>query len=189
MRDDPRVEDGDSLVACGVHCSETEVNAEKAERELRSFLILQFLYDNFLTKTLTGVITGVSPGGAGVFVMLDRFLADGMIRLREIGGGGGGDKWTRNASTGRMTSPRTGASLGVGDAVEVTIAEINLSTRQMELKLVRSLRTSTLVTATGDEGEVRGKRNRDFVGGRGAPKGERGHKKGFKQGRRGKRGN
>ncbi len=31
--------------------------------------------------------------------------------LREIGGGNG-DKWTRNASTGRMTSPRSGASLG-----------------------------------------------------------------------------
>ncbi|MSQ90962.1 MAG: VacB/RNase II family 3'-5' exoribonuclease [Phycisphaerales bacterium] len=186
LRDDPRVEAADSLVACGQHCSETEVNAERAERELRSFLILQFLLDNFLTKTLTGVVTGVSPGGGGVFVMLDRFLADGMIRLREIGTSG--DKWTRNESTGRMTSPRSGASLGVGDAVEVTIAEINLSTRQMELKLVRSLRQSKLGKASGEEGEVRGKRNRDFVGGRGAPKGERGHKKGFKQGRRGKRG-
>jgi hypothetical protein len=31
-------------------------------------------------------------------------------------------------------------------------------------------------------------RRKDLVGGRGAPKRERGHKRGFKQGRRGKRG-
>ena len=185
MRTDPRVENAESLVECGSHCSETEVNAERAERELRTFLVLQFLLDNFLSKTLTGVVTGVSPGGGGVFVMLDRFLADGMIRLREIGGGSG-DKWTRSETTGRMTSARSGASLGVGDPVEVQIAEINLGTRQMELRLVKSLRKASEIK--GEDGEIRGKRDRGFVGGRGAPRTERGHKKGFKQGRRGKRG-
>lgn len=184
LRTDPRVENADSLVECGSHCSETEVNAERAERELRTFLVLQFLQENFLTKTLTGVVTGVSPGGGGVFVMLDRFLADGMIRLREIGGGG--EKWSRSETTGRMTSPRSGASLGVGDPVEVQIAEINLATRQMELRLVKSLRKASSIKS--EESEVRGKRDKGFVGGRGAPRTERGHKKGFKQGRRGKRG-
>lgn len=178
------MENADSLVECGSHCSETEVNAERAERELRTFLVLQFLQDHFLTKTLTGVVTGVSPGGGGVFVMLDRFLADGMIRLREIGGGG--EKWARSETTGRMTSPRSGASLGVGDPVEVQIAEINLATRQMELRLVKSLRKASSIKS--EESEVRGKRDKGFVGGRGAPRTERGHKKGFKQGRRGKRG-
>ncbi len=182
LRTDPRVENADALVECGSHCSETEVNAESAERELRSFLVLQFLNDNFLGQTLKGVITGVSPGGGGVFVLLDRFLADGMIRLREIGSG---ERWQKQESTGRMTSPRSGASLGVGDAVEVKIANINLSMRQMELSLVKVVKKSSV---GGGDDTIRGKRDKGFVGGRGAPRSERGHKKGFKQGRRGKRG-
>ncbi len=206
LRSDPRVENAESLVAAGEHCSEAEVNSEGAERELRSFLVLQFLHDHFMAETLTGVVTGVSKGGSGAFVMLDRFLADGMIRMREMGGGGrtggkgggkGGDeRWTRSESTGRLTSPRSGASLGVGDAVEVKIGVIDLAMRQMDLTLVRVTRRSggggggaSGDGATKDGGtEARGKRDRGFVGGRGAPRTERGHKKGFKQGRRGKRG-
>ncbi len=185
MRTDPRVEGADALVTCGVHCSETEVNAEGAERALRSFLVLQFLKDHFMDATLKGVVTGVSPGGGGVFVMLDRFLADGMIRLRDIGSG---ERWTRQDTTGRMTAPRSGASLGVGDSIEVKIANIDLSARQMDLTLVRTAKKSSLQMASEGDNTPRGKRDRGFVGGRGAPRSERGHKKGFKQGRRGKRG-
>lgn len=54
--------------------------------------------DNFLSKTFTGVVTSVSAGGGGVVVILDRFFADGMIRLHEIGGGGG-NKWIRSKTT------------------------------------------------------------------------------------------
>lgn len=185
MRTDPRIENADELVACGEHCSETEVNAEGAERDLRSFLVLQFLQENFMGETLQGVITGVSQGGGGVFVMLDRFLADGMIRLRDMGSG---ERWTKHASSGRMTSPRSGASLGVGDAIEVKISAIDLAARQMDLSLVRVVKKSTLGSGAIDDDSVRGKRDRGFVGGRGAARKERGHKKGFKQGRRGKRG-
>ncbi|MSR28424.1 MAG: VacB/RNase II family 3'-5' exoribonuclease [Phycisphaerales bacterium] len=188
MRSDPRVEQVDDLVAAGEHCSEAEVNAEGAERELRAFLVLQFLKDHHMTATLTGVVTGISQGGGGAFVMLDRFLADGMIRVREMGSG---QRWIRSDSTGRLTNPRSGASLGLGDAVEVKVGAIDLAMRQMDLTLVRVVRRSGGGGA-GDDGkrgsEPQGKRDKGFVGGRGAPRVERGHKKGFKQGRRGKRG-
>ncbi len=211
MRDDPRIEGADQLVDAGEHCSEAEVNSESAERELRAFLVLQYLRDNHMDEVLTGVVSGVSKGGSGAFVMLDRYLADGMIRMRDIGGGGGDsgrdwraskggkkgdpkgggeDRWTRSDTTGRLTSARSGASLGVGDAVEVKIGMIDLAMRQMDLVLVRITRRSGGGAGTGKETgeESRGKRDRGFVGGRGAPRTERGHKKGFKQGRRGKRG-
>ncbi len=185
LRDDPRVEPADDLVAAGQHCSDAEVNAEGAERELRAFLVLQFLKDHHLDDTLHGVVTGVSQGGGGVFVMLDRFLVDGMVRTRDMGAG---QRWTKSESTGRLTNPRSGASLGVGDAVEVKIALIDLATRQMDLSLVRVAKRAGGGGHGGPEAQPQGKRDRGFVGGRGAARIERGHKKGFKQGRRGKRG-
>ena len=184
LREDPRVEPGDQLVAAGEHCSDAEVNAEGAERDLRSFLVLQFLKEHHLGQSLHGVVTGISQGGSGAFVMLDRFLVDGMIRVRDSGSG---TRWTKSESTGRLTNPRSGASLGVGDGVQVKIALIDLAMRQMDLTLERVVTRSGSGAASGRAGEPQGRRDRGFVGGRGAKRVERGHKKGFKQGRRGKR--
>jgi exoribonuclease R len=75
MMADDRVLDEGALIQLGHHCSETEVQAEQAERELREFLVMQFLHEKHLGDEFTGVITGMS--GSGVFVSIDRFLVEG----------------------------------------------------------------------------------------------------------------
>ena len=78
LREDDRVLDEGELVVLGQHCSDTEVAAEEAERELRTFLVLQLLQDRHLGDEFEAVVTGFS--GAGVFVSLEKYIIDGMVR-------------------------------------------------------------------------------------------------------------
>jgi len=123
----------DELVEIGRGCTRTEESAEEAERSLRQFLVLQLL-ENHLGEAFPGVVTGVT--GAGVFIQLDKYLAEGMIKTADLpsgsasgrgagggtsggtgggpggrngggGGGGGGGSW---GSGGRWTvDQRSGA--------------------------------------------------------------------------------
>jgi ribonuclease R len=205
MESDARVEPPEALAALAMSCSETEVNAERAERDLRTFLVLQFLEEHHMGDRLPAVVTGVAPGGGGVFVTLEKYLVDGMIRSRDLSMSNdrgnkpsrmaAADRWELNPATGRLHASRSGLSIGLGDEVEVTITSVDTSARQLDLALVGIRRKPGAGGRAGDGegGELselpsRQGRRKDFVGGRGAPKKERGHKRGFKQGRRGKRG-
>ena len=156
---------------------------------------------------LPAVVTGLAPGGGGVFVTLEKYLVDGMIRSRDLSMStsparankpsrmAAADRWELNPATGRLHASRSGLSIGLGDEVEVTITSVDTSARQLDLALVGIKRKPAAGGHAGDGegGELselpsRKGRRKDFVGGRGAPKKERGHKRGFKQGRRGKRG-
>jgi ribonuclease R len=207
IESDSRAEPPEALSALAMQCSETEVNAERAERDLRTFLVLQFLAEHHMGERLPAIVTGIAPGGGGVFVTLEKYLVDGMIRSRDLSMSSSpsragqpsrlatADRWELNPATGRLHASRSGLSIGLGDEVEVTIAAVDTSARQLDLALVGMPRKPG-ARSGGSEGEggelselpSRAGRRKDLVGGRGAPKRERGHKRGFKQGRRGKRG-
>lgn len=80
MHEDPRVHDESALLAIGRHCSETEVRAEEAERDLRSFLVLQLLREKHMGDEFDAIVTGVL-GSSAVFVSLEKYLQDGVVRL------------------------------------------------------------------------------------------------------------
>lgn len=124
--------DQDELVEIGRHCSQTEINAEAAEQNLRQFLVLQLL-SNHLGETFDAVITGVT--NSGVFVQLDRFLADGMIKSQDLPqpGGQSTGRWVLDQRSGALVHGPTGRSFNVGDRLKVTIAAIDLAMRQMDL--------------------------------------------------------
>ncbi|MDY7109910.1 MAG: VacB/RNase II family 3'-5' exoribonuclease, partial [Planctomycetota bacterium] len=77
--DDNRVPDEAVLIGLGRHCSDTEQEAEDAERTLRDFLVMQFLKENHLGDEFPGVVTGVVS--AGVFVSIDQAVRPGRRRL------------------------------------------------------------------------------------------------------------
>ena len=150
---DDRILDENRLLEIGQHCSETEVNAEKAERELRTFLVLQFIAREHLGEELPGVVTGVNPNGA-IHVSIDRFLVDGLARAGEIAGRSSGreDRWDRDERSGRLVARRSGASIGLGDAVVVRIMRSDPDARQLDLAIIELVDRAPMVASNRGRG-------------------------------------
>jgi len=124
------------LFELGTHCSGTEVNSEEAERSLRSFLVLRFLAEKHLGDDLPAAVTGVMPSGS-VFVSLDRFLVEGIVRPQDLPGGGrAASQWSYHPGSMRLIAPRSGASIGLGDEVTARILRVDPASRTMDLAVV-----------------------------------------------------
>ena len=134
LQDSPLCPHQDELITVARQCTNKEQNAENAERDLRQFLILQFL-ESKLGETFRGVITGVTP--RGVFVQLDKYLADGLVKAEDLPGDvtrdGRRPRWQIDKKSGALVDANSGRSFNLGDMVTVTIANIDLARRQMDL--------------------------------------------------------
>ena len=118
-----------TLVALGKHLSYTERRSSDAERELRAVKVLQLLAEH-IGDVIDGVITGVT--GFGVFVQSTRFLVEGMIRVADLPD----DFWQFDERTGVLRGQRTGRRISLGDRARVQIVSINISSRQLDLRLL-----------------------------------------------------
>jgi ribonuclease R len=129
----------EDLVTVARQCTNKEQNAESAERELRQYLILQFL-EGKVGESMPGVITGVTP--RGVFVQLDKYLADGMVKVEDLPGDvtrdGRRPRWQIDKKSGAIVDVNSGRSFNIGDMVTVTIANIDLARRQMDLVITNA---------------------------------------------------
>jgi len=137
LRERPDCPSEQALVEIGRHCTSTEQNAEEAERELRQLLVLQLLADKHIGDEFGGVITGVTP--RGVFVQIDRFLADGMIKKEDLPGDvtrtDKPPKWSLDGKTGALVDANSGRSYSMGDLVKVVVSAVDLQKRQLELQI------------------------------------------------------
>jgi ribonuclease R len=167
LEKDDRVPDEDDLVQLGRHCTDTEGEAEGAERELRDFLVMQLLHERHLGEEFSGVVTGIT--GRGVYVQIERFLVEGMVAVQDMPQSRGrSDHWQADVRTGRLVAKRSGASLGIGDIVMVEIQRVDLGARHLDLRLTELPKR---VDHPAPE----------------QPRGKRRGKGGYKQGRRGRR--
>ncbi len=172
--DDSRVMDEDSLVQLGRHCTDTEDEAEAAERELRNFLVMQLLHEKHLGDEFSGVVTGVTSNG--VYVSIERFLVEGLVPMNELPQSGSRPApWHTDERTGRLVAGRSGASVGIGDVVTVVIQRVDLASRHLDLQLTKLARRTAAPAKVA--------RRKTDVPDRG-----RGKRKGYKQGRRGRKG-
>lgn len=121
-------EDLEELADLADHCSETERRAEAAERELKEVMVLQHL-SRRVGETFEGVVTGVTS--FGLFVQSPRFLVEGLIPRDALGGGW----WTHSPETERLVDDQTGTAFRLGDLLEVTIEQIDLAERHLNLSL------------------------------------------------------
>jgi ribonuclease R len=138
LRRSPMCPDQDTLVEIGRHITQTEENAAAAESNLRQFLVLQLL-SNHLGEEFEGVVTGVT--NSGVFIQIDKYLAEGMIKSADLpvgkrgnaGYGQTGGRWRIDPRSGALVHEGTGRSFNVGDTVKVTISAIDLAMRKLDL--------------------------------------------------------
>lgn len=181
---DDRALDEGQLGEVGRHCSATEANSDQAERSLRTFLVLQFLKERDPGETYHGTVTGTTAGGA-LFVTIDKFLVDGMVKPQDLpGGDAAGTRWIQNKLLGRLIAEKSGMSIGVGDQVTVQIGLIDLAAREMNLRIASydpiepPIGGTEIKVHSGGGDEHHGKSRR---------KGGKGKGKGYKMGRRGRR--
>ena len=184
LRDDTRVLDEGNLIEMGAHCSSTERNAERAERSLRTFLVMQFLHEHHLGNEFDAIITGFSP--MGMFVSLERFLVEGMAKFDMIKRTSKrNDKWIKMEGTGRIVAQRSGEVLSVGDRVVVQITAIDLSARQMELRVTEMPHKTIDELEQDPEPARKGSKEKSRKRGQILKEGRGNHKK-SKQGRKSK---
>jgi ribonuclease R len=134
LRESGSCPDEQTLVQIGRHITTTEENAEDAEHQLRQYLVLELL-SKHIGEAYRGVITGVSA--RGVFVQLDKFLADGLIKVSDLPGDVTRSTkppfWRVDQRTGALVDQNSGRSFNMGDTVTVRIAQVDLAKRQMDL--------------------------------------------------------
>lgn len=135
MMEHPKCPPESELEEIGRHCSQTEQNAAAAERELRQFLVLQLLAEKHIGDEFAAVVTGVLP--RGVFVQLEKYLADGLIAKENLPGDVTRDakppRWQIDSRTGGLVDVNSGRSYNMGDRLRVVIAAVDLARRQLEL--------------------------------------------------------
>jgi len=132
----------------GKHCSTNERRAEAAERELKLVLVLRLL-EKHLGEEFEGTVTGVA--NPGVFVQLDRFLVEGLLRFGDLAD----DWWEVDSSRGAAIGERTGRQIRLGDRLKVVVSSIHIPTRQLSL---------ALADAAQVKGESDGKKRRGSSG-------------------------
>ncbi|MGV6813513.1 MAG: ribonuclease R family protein [Phycisphaerales bacterium] len=136
LRDDPYCPPRQELVEIGNQCSNTEVNAANAERELRAFLVLQLMVEH-IGEDFEACVTGINP--KGIYVQIEKYLADGMIAKHDLVGDTTRSKrpptWKIDDRTGAMVDIHSGRSYSIGDRLTVRIANVDLQTRRMDLTI------------------------------------------------------
>ncbi len=121
------------LIQVGSAATRREVNAEGAERELRQFLVLQLL-EKHIGENFKAIITGINQ--RGIFVQIERFLADGFVKAEDLPGdatrGNMTPFWKVDARTGALVDQRSGRSFNFGDTVTIRIVKVDLARRSMD---------------------------------------------------------
>ena len=108
--------------------SQREQNSVKAERQVKDIKKTRFLAER-LGQNFSGVISSVTS--FGLFVALDKFDVEGLVRLRDLPG-----QWIADEINMRAVGKRSGFTLKFGDKTEVQLAAARPLTGTLDFKLI-----------------------------------------------------
>ncbi|MBO5565883.1 MAG: ribonuclease R [Succinivibrio sp.] len=111
------------LIALGTKCTQRELAADTAEREVDSELTCIYL-EKFIGEKFTGTITACT--GFGVFVRLNDFMIDGMIYIGNFSSYVGINEQNQTLTEGNRT-------YRVGDEIEVILAAVDAQQHKLDL--------------------------------------------------------
>ncbi|MBN1973668.1 MAG: ribonuclease R [Sedimentisphaerales bacterium] len=115
-----------NLAEIGKHITFTEQQAESAENELKTVLILQMLSKK-IGETINGVVTGLT--NFGIFVQCKKFGIEGLIRMADLGP----DSWKYNDKSQSIVGQHSGICIRMGQSLQACITSVNLPARQLNL--------------------------------------------------------
>ena len=114
-----------TLGEIGRSCTQTEIKAEKAEREAVKVMQLRYM-TRHLGETFDGVVSGVTS--FGLFVELPESLAEGMIRLSDLKD----DYYEYDEVRMRLVGRGAGKVYRLGQDLRVRVARVDLALRRMD---------------------------------------------------------
>jgi ribonuclease R len=122
----------------GEWTSEREREAMKIERDgddlARCFALEQALYEDGWEQTFIGEVTGLISAGA--FVAFGAGMEptyEGMLPVRRMRSGEGRDWWELNEQETILRAERSGATLRLGDPIEVRVARVDTVRGRVDL--------------------------------------------------------
>ena len=111
------------------HCSVQEQNAVAAEREVRKILQVEFIKDK-VGDEFNAIVSGISR--FGLFVEIDDFMVEGMIRFRDIPG----DYYEYDEKNHCAIGTRKRKKFKAGDRLRVKLIQANTETRKIDFVIV-----------------------------------------------------
>jgi ribonuclease R len=125
---------GSTINRVGRHCSETERNAEAAER--RAIKLKQVAYmSNRLGDEFEGIISGVT--GYGFYVRLLKLGVEGMVRVSAIDD----DYYHFDDKQYRLVGRRSGRAYRLGDKIQVRVAKVDKLAAEIDFEIARPPQT------------------------------------------------
>jgi ribonuclease R len=118
------------LTNVGRHCSETERNAEAAEREAIKIKQVAYMAEK-IGQEYNGVISGIL--NFGFFVRLADIGAEGMVRLSTLDD----DYYKFDPKHFRLVGNATGKIFRLGDTVRVGVMSVDKSRNEINLYLIQ----------------------------------------------------
>lgn len=110
------------------HISRTERSANEAERDSDKYF--QVLYvKNEVGQTFEGIVTGITD--FGIFIEMIENRCEGMVNLRNIDG----DHYYFDEKNYKISGTNTGVEINLGDKLMVTITNVDVLKRQIDLKI------------------------------------------------------
>jgi len=117
------------LELLGAHCSATERRADEATREVSAWLKCEFMQHR-LGEEYTGIVSSVAP--FGLFVELEDLYIEGLVHVSTLGD----DYYEFDPRHQRLVGARSQRVYGLGQALRVKVARVNLDERKIDLLIV-----------------------------------------------------
>lgn len=124
---------GNVIDHVGTHCSETERQAEAAERQAVKVKQVAFMAKH-LGDEYNGLISGVTP--FGFFVRLDKLGVEGMVRVSAIDD----DYYVFDEQNYRFVGRRKKRTFRLGDQLRVRVQRVDTTRHEIDLYLAEDRR-------------------------------------------------
>lgn len=131
----PPLQSMDKLVQAGEHLSSTERRAEDCERAVSNWLKCDFVAPR-IGETFAGIVVGVQD--FGLFVELDGYFVQGLVHISSLGD----DYFNYQPQSMSLVGDRSGRSFGLGDKMEVVLADVQAPQGKLDLIPVQNIKKS-----------------------------------------------